>query len=536
MTEGSYEVTGSRIRLEFGGAQYAGSLTGTTLAGTAKEETNVWNFSVSRTGRVQAAKAKENGPLATGAYSTIDPSLKLMLDRIETSPEKADKLLYSSATRAAAAQLSKLPAEHKDKSLWRPRQVWDLTALYEESKPARLRTIGSSLFERGTRDYHWRNVLECGKEAEAREVLRQANDRFAPEVARWIDRLVRTKIEIGAPEEGKETSFWSANLRDRDVDVSVTLRLDRAAYDRLKGLAGLLSVEARAEVELASDPNLRFELGRGVKLLGENGVPDRNVEKGNYPPGSFRRVGAAKSADGPYYRMSWMSSLLPYMGHDALFRRLDPESSWRDPVNWLPARTVVPQFQDPMYPDTSRMVSIPGIGVELAATHFVGIAGVGMDAAEYDRSDVATAAKRGILGYEKSASLAEIQRGRGAPYTIMMLQVPYDGLTGVSPWIAGGGSTLRGVPEKDSIKPFVLGKDKTGTDIKYKGRSGTYAEMADGSVRFIDAKISDDVFKAMCTVQGPPPAEDLFADAPLVPDPTQKETPPPPKAAKAGKE
>jgi hypothetical protein len=178
------------------------------------------------------------------------------------------------------------------------------------------------------------------------------------------------------------------------------------------------------------------------------------------------------------------------------------------------------------------MVSVPGVRVELAATHFVGIAGVGLDAAEYDRNDVSTAAKRGILGYDKSATIAELQRGHGTANTILMVQVPHDGLTGVSPWIAGGGSTLRGVPETNSIAPFVLTTDKTGKAITYKGHNGTYAVMADGSVRFVDAKISDAVFKAMCTVQGAAPAQDIFADAPLVPDPTEK-TAPMPKAAKA---
>ena len=529
MSEGSFEQTDSQIRLDFGPIQYSGNITGTAMAGKGQEEADVWNFAIARTGRVPTPKSKEavKGALATGAYSTLDPSLKSMLDRIETKAEPGDRILYSTATRTADAQLAKLPIEHKDKSLWRPRQIWDLTALYEEPKTPRLRTVGSGLFERGAKGYWYRSILECTREAEAREVLRLANERFAHDVARWTFLLLHTKIELAAAEDGKETAHWSATLRDRDVDVTVSLHLDKNAEVRMKTLAGLLAMQARAELDLATEPNLRHALGRGVKALGENGLAERNVDKGSFPPGSFRRAGAGKSADGPYYRMSWMTSLLPYLGHESLFNRLDEKSSWRDPVNWLPARTLVPQFQDPMYPDTSRMVSVPGIGVELAATHFVGIAGVGLDAAEYDRNDISTAPKRGVFGYERSATIAELQRGRGVANTILMVQVPYDGLTGVSPWIAGGGSTLRGVPEKNSIAPFVLTTDKTGKAITYKGRSGTYAVMTDGSVRFIDAKISDAVFKAMCTVQGAAPKEDLFADAPLVPDPTEKSAPPP---------
>jgi predicted Zn finger-like uncharacterized protein len=526
MSEGSFEENNTKYELAFDKVTYAGSVVGNTFAGKAQDlvESTVWNFTVTRTGRVPAPKSKETvkGALATGAYSTLDPSLKTMLDRIETKAEPNDRLLFSTATRAAAAQLVKLPLEHKDKSLWRPRQIWDFTALYEEANPARLRTLGSGLYERGSKGFLHHSLLECNRETEAREVLRIANEHFAPETARWIDRLLRTKIEFGAPDEAKDISYWSSKIRDREVDITVSLQLDKKGVDGMKSLAGLLAMQARAEVDLATEPNLRHDLGRGVKGLLDNGLESRNIEKGSFPPGSFRRAKASKSADGPYYRTSWMTSLLPFLGHEGLFQRIDADSPWRDPVNWLPARTIVPQFQDPMYPDTSRMVSVPGIGVELAATHFVGIAGVGLDAAEYDRNTVSIAPKRGVLGYDKSATLAEIQRGRGVGNTILMLQVPYDGLTGVSPWIAGGGSTLRGVPEKNSIAPFVLTTDKTGKAITYKGRSGTFAVMTDGSVRFIDAKISDDVFKAMCTVQGSAPKEDLFADAPLVPDPTEK--------------
>jgi Protein of unknown function (DUF1559) len=527
MSEGSFEQSDTKLKLQFGDTIYFGNIVGSTYSGRGQEEAVIWNFTVTRVGKVAAPKAKEaavKGELATGAYSTLDPSLKAMLDRIETKAEPNDRILYSTATRAAAALLTKLPLEHKDKSLWRPRQIWDLTALYEEPKTPRLRTIGSGLFERGPRGYHYHSFLECNKEPEAREVLRLAYERFAPEVGRWIDMLLHTRIELAPPPDGRESSHFSAKIRDRDVDVSVTLLLDKNGFERMKSLAGLLAIQARTELDLATEPNLRHQLGQGVKALTENGLESRSVDKGAFPPGSFRRASASKSADGPYYRMSWMTSLLPYLGQEGLFRRLDEKASWRDPVNWLPSRTIVPQFQDPTYPDTSRMVSVPGVRVELAATHFVGIAGVGLDAAEYDRNDVATAAKRGILGYEKSATIAELQRGRGIANTILMLQVPHDGLTGVSPWVAGGGSTLRGVPEKNSIAPFVLTTDRAGKAITYKGHNGTYAVMADGSVRFVDAKISDAVFKAMCTVQGAAPAPGLFDDAPLVPDPTPMPT------------
>ena len=59
--------------------------------------------------------------------------------------------------------------------------------------------------------------------------------------------------------------------------------------------------------------------------------------------------------------------------------------------------------------------------------------------------------------------------------------------------MAGGGSTIRGVPEKNSVAPFV--------STQYNGKAGTYALMSDGSVRFIAANVSDDVFKALSVIK-----------------------------------
>jgi hypothetical protein len=135
-----------------------------------------------------------------------------------------------------------------------------------------------------------------------------------------------------------------------------------------------------------------------------------------------------------------------------------------------------------------------------------------------------------VLNYEQSMSVGAVQKGRGTANTILMIQVPHDGVAGVTPWIAGGGSTLRGVPEKHSIAPFVLSTDRDGKVIQRKGKRGTYALMTDGSVRFMDQNVSDDVFKAMCTVSGPAPEKfnlDADENTPLDPDPKA-----PPKATK----
>ena len=128
------------------------------------------------------------------------------------------------------------------------------------------------------------------------------------------------------------------------------------------------------------------------------------------------------------------------------------------------------------------------------------------------------------MSYEQGLTLEEIANGHGLGNTIVMMQVPPDSITGVTPWMAGGGSTLRGVPDKNSAAPFIF--SNTGKDNK--GRRGTYALMADGSVRFIDQNVSDEVFKAMVTAKTPLPADyDLDAldsKTPLVKPPKSLES------------
>jgi hypothetical protein len=321
-------------------------------------------------------------------------------------------------------------------------------------------------------------------------------------------------------EELAKSSKLTFTQRGSSVDMKLDLVFDPSGYARLNSLVGLLALHLKSEVDLAGGAHSRHDLALAVKILGERGLSERGVAPGRYPQAALKRTGNTRLEQQPYHRMSWLTGLLPYMGHDALYQKIDFDASWQDPKNWLAARTIVPQFLDPQYPDAARFSTPPDVGVEMAATHVVGIAGVGLDAADYPRNDPAFDTKRGVFSYDGSASLEEIRGGRGLSNTAVAIQIPHDGPTGVSPFIAGGGATVRGVPEKNSIAPFVLSTDRNGKPIQYNGKRGTYVTMADGSVRFVTANVSDQVFQAMCTVKGPAPKEfDLFKnpDTPLIP-------------------
>jgi hypothetical protein len=139
-----------------------------------------------------------------------------------------------------------------------------------------------------------------------------------------------------------------------------------------------------------------------------------------------------------------------------------------------------------------------------------------------------------VFSYDRPTQLAEITDG--AANTIAVIEVPPDYKL---PWLAGGGSTVRGVPEKDSARGFVRGNSGNPT-AEHEGKPGTFAIMANGDVRFIHENIPDSLFQAMVTIAGNEPVkkEDLDKYAPLVPPPDNMEVElkgkpaPPPAEAK----
>ena len=196
-----------------------------------------------------------------------------------------------------------------------------------------------------------------------------------------------------------------------------------------------------------------------------------------------------------------MAGLLPYLGQDELFNRIEQKKSWRDEQNLKQGAVLIPQFLNPRFPRPTWRAHVPSLGVrDQGATHYVGMAGVGLDAADYRFGDKAVEKKMGIFGYDRRTNLKDVTDGLSN--TIYMIQVPP---TYPRPWIAGGGATVAGVPEQNSVAPFLSDQGS---------KRGTYVLMADGTVRYIDKNISEAVFKAMCTIKGGDEVGDVNQEAP----------------------
>jgi hypothetical protein len=452
-------------------------------------------------------------------WATIKPTLKTLLERMEPSATTTrDVTFFCSATDLEAAQIPNTPPAAKPKSLWYSRQIWDVTLLLQDRNP-RLRGLGIALVATTAGAIQMRQELVCPLDNDARSLETELAMDIAPTIAKFIERVLAVKVVVpkkddppGTPTppidpaktKNEPPSNITVKRKDKSVDFLLEMKFTSAEMSRLHGAASLMACGLNAEMDALGGMFTRHDLGRAVKALSEKGLTERNVPAGQFPPGAFLYTGnpSQRFLREPLQRVSWMAGLLPFLGQDTVYRKINFKNSWRSPSNWLPAATLIPQFVDPTFSARSFYVEGLGLPFEPAATHFVGIAGVGLDAADYDPADPATAKKRGVMSYDQGMTLEEIAKGHGLGNTIVMIQVPPESATGVNPWMAGGGSTLRGVPDKNSIEPFVFdSKDASGKAT----RRGTNALMADGSVRFIDASVSDDVFKAMATATAPLP-------------------------------
>ena len=467
------------------------------------------------------------GPVvASNSYLTIDPHLKTMLDRVESRPP----ILFSWAVNAEADKKDSLGL--------------DSFAAGEE-----LRTVGMAL--------HMKEKViglvgaECKSEDSAKRLQRGVDTDLhvfakalrglglkvdisgspppltgiggqpptpgggAPPAAPGGGRGRRGGADEGgggggaqaadAPAKNAPTARFNLGQQGLNVTVNTELQLDAVVVERIAEIIEPKLVRIQGEMEMATTHPNPNELALASRLYSES--------RQQFPRGTVRRKAALSRAGRawpPDQRVSWMADLLPFLGYEGIYNRIKPDKSWQDQDNAVPAVTLIPAFLDGRSHEKDWYVRYPHMKYDVAATHFVGVAGIGLDAAEYPATEPSLANKLGIFGYDRSTRLSDVTDGLSN--TIMMLQVPraFKG-----PWLAGGGSTIRGVPETHSIGPFV--------STPYEGKRGTFAVMADGSVRFIADNVSDEVFKALCTIKGGEAKINLDKVAPLVKPPAEEQ-------------
>jgi hypothetical protein len=297
-------------------------------------------------------------------------------------------------------------------------------------------------------------------------------------------------------EQDKEDGKLTLSAENSLVVLDIETNLNPTAYAKLNEFFERTLTDVRAAADLATKRSWPHELAAASQTYFK--------EKGAFPRGTLDRAASNGIGYRPDERLSWAVFLIPYLSEEYRGWTFDPNAGWNEGKNISLARRILPPLQGiRQLQRVDRVVRYPGHDTYVGATFFVGVAGLGLDAPEYAANDAATAMKRGVFGYDRVTRKEDIKDG--LEQTIVFLMVPGDR---ASPWLAGGGSTVRGISDDPEnmkpIAPFVCVEypAKGETKSKWDGKNGTLAIMADGKVRFIPEDIPAATFRALCTIAG----------------------------------
>jgi hypothetical protein len=219
---------------------------------------------------------------------------------------------------------------------------------------------------------------------------------------------------------------------------------------------------------------------------------------------SFPRGTIPKPDLPPEKRLSWMVSIVPYLDANNLYREFDLTVAADQGRNQAAAQFRWPYF---VCPASGEYESTRTGGIwksPTPLTHYVGVAGVGNDAAVLEVNH----SRAGVFGYDRRTSIKD-----GIPDGLSNSLLVIETSREPGHWAFGGPATVRGVEPDTSPyigpgRPFG-GFHSNGWSWREKRYNLTIAALADGSRRTISDSIAPEVLEALATVSG---KEQLPAD------------------------
>lgn len=174
----------------------------------------------------------------------------------------------------------------------------------------------------------------------------------------------------------------------------------------------------------------------------------------------------------PEERLGWAVSILPFIDQASVHEQIQMDAGWQQQPEFI-QETAIPIYVNPSMPRHDG----PGGQID-----YIGVAGIGIDAASLDNDDP----KAGIFGYDRKTRIRDITDGTSNTMMVSDSQEP-------QPWIRGR-RTIRGF----SAEPYVNGPDGFGSPHP----GGMQILMADGSVRFISEFVDPAIIEALATKAG----------------------------------
>jgi prepilin-type processing-associated H-X9-DG protein len=257
-------------------------------------------------------------------------------------------------------------------------------------------------------------------------------------------------------------------LRGRRLAVAGLILGSVTTLVTILGSAALLLLFIQDKSHLAGCTNNLRLIGQAV-----NRYSDHHDEQ--FPPGTVSNASLT-----PERRLSWEAAIVPFLSEgtpagkkwEELAGEIAFQEAWDAPANEKPHQVNVAPFLCPAF---VRGFSDGRKGL----TAYVGVAGVGLDAAALPLTD----SRAGFFGYERTLTRGDITAGIST--TRMVVETTYDN----GPWLAGGPPTVRGL-DPDSEHYIGLGRPFGGLH-----REGCNVLWADGSAHPVRNDIAPKAFR-----------------------------------------
>lgn len=192
----------------------------------------------------------------------------------------------------------------------------------------------------------------------------------------------------------------------------------------------------------------------------------------------------------PENRLSWFVYVLPGLDQRrqdvvGLLTRINDQSPWNDPRNEEAARTRLLVALCPLYTQHPP-------ADQPAITCYIGIAGVGADAAQLALPPLPERAPKQAGAFRYDAATPFDRIGDGLSQTLLLAETAHD----LGPWLRGGPSTIRGVDDGKDARPLI---GRGGQFGGYFSNGGNFA-LCDGSVRVITERVTPHLFLRLATI------------------------------------
>jgi prepilin-type N-terminal cleavage/methylation domain-containing protein/prepilin-type processing-associated H-X9-DG protein len=236
-------------------------------------------------------------------------------------------------------------------------------------------------------------------------------------------------------------------------------------------IIGILIGMLLPAIQAARETARRMRCANNLRQIGL-AMHGHHDAKGRFPPGGVER----RSTRHPHGRqLAWSVFILPYLEEKALYATLDLTKAFDDPANEKAAQRVLPVYLCPSVSGTTELRGGRG------PCDYGGIYG--------QRITGPNAPPNGVMLYNRAFAIREIRDG-----TSVTLMVSEDSAFEDGQWINALNVFDQAFPI-NAAPPFE-------NDIRSKHPGGANGLFCDGSARFLDELIEDDVLAAICTRDG----------------------------------